>query len=78
MPPNQTPKFVIMKKITAPVSAPKILFNIVSLKYREIKAINITLPHVKKTVLWNPMIKSVIAKLINNAGKYLKPKITGI
>ena len=49
-------KLVIKKNITAPVKAPEILVNIEFAKYLEMIAIIITLPHVKKTVLWKPII----------------------
>ena len=47
MPVNQTPKFVIMKKIVAPDKAPTILVILVLRKNPEMKPINKTLPQVQ-------------------------------
>ena len=51
IPPNQTPKFVTKKNMTAPDSAPNILNKILFAKYLAMKPIIITLPQVKKTEL---------------------------
>ena len=46
-------------------------------KNLEIIPIKITLPHVKNTTLWNPIIKSVMMNEISNEGKNFLPKIAG-
>ena len=74
---DQTPKFVITKNIHAPKSDPPNLENIVDMKNLEHNPIKITLPQVYKVKEWNPMKKSVIKKLINNAGKYRIPNSAG-
>ena len=47
----QTPKFVTIKKIHAPKSAPEILLIAVDKKYLDINPIKITLPHVNNVTL---------------------------
>ena len=49
-PPNQTPKLLTKKNITAPIKAPKILNIIDLLKYLEIKPIKMILPDVNNIV----------------------------
>ena len=70
----QTPKLVTKKKIHAPKSAPEILKLELALNSCETKPIINTLPS-KKVPVWYPIIKSVIAKLINTAGISLNQKI---
>ena len=62
----------------APASAPVILEVIFLIKYFDNKPINNTAPHVNRAVLWNPINKSVIIKLIIKEGRYLAPNRAGI
>ena len=71
-------KFVIKKKIQAPINAPDILDKMFDIKYFANKPIMITLPQVKNVTSCKPMNKSVKIKQNINAGIYLIPNNAGI
>ena len=61
----------------APIKAPEILDIIFLIKCFDNNPMNITAPQVNKVVLWKPKNKSVIAKPIIKAGRYLIPNRAG-